>query len=262
MFDQKRRHLDSVAAAVQLRHGPKTLRRGAEAASPPVVPHIPTGFAALDALTGCGGVPLGALTLFSGRATSGKLTIAYKLLANAQRDAYGRTAYAAALIDLNRTADPDYLARCGVDLNALLIARPQDGPEAVYLLGDLLAAKGVRIAALDSLPDLIARGGLPALTAALGKLQQRARASGAALLALDEPQAPWLRWLNLDASSAVRRAAVLHVEMQRERWLRRAGVLVGYRAQARLHKSRWAHEPASAPVEIVFNGSVHARETW
>ena len=43
-----------------------------------------------------------------------------------------------ALFDLNRTADPDYLVRCGVDLDALLVVRPSLQPQAVDLLGDLV----------------------------------------------------------------------------------------------------------------------------
>ena len=122
MPDDRRRRLDNTIAAVQRRHGPTALRRGADAASP-AVPHIATGFAALDAITGCGGVPLGAITLLSGRTTSGKLTAAYKVLANAQRDGRGHVAYTAVLLDLSRTADPDYLARCGLDLEALRVGR-------------------------------------------------------------------------------------------------------------------------------------------
>jgi len=262
MSDKKRR-LDSTLTAVQLRHGPKALCRGEDALSPAAIPHIVTGFAALDAITGCGGVPLGAITLISGRTTSGKLTAAYKTLANAQRDGRGRTACTVALLDLSRTADPDYLARCGLDLQALLIGRPQIGPETIRLLGDILASRSVRAVVLDSLADLTAdRRGRTELNAALSKLQTLLRASGAALIMLDEPQPPWLRWLNLDAGSQVRSIAALHIEMQRERWLRQGGVLVGYRAQARLLKSRWAHRPASAPVELVFNGTVRAQETW
>jgi hypothetical protein len=116
---------------------------------------------------------------------------------------------------------------------------------------------------LDGLPDLSAdRRGLSDLNGSLGNLKTLLRAAGAALVVLDEPQPPWRRWLNLDAGGEVRQAAALHIEMQRERWLRQGGVLVGYRAQARLLKSRWAHGPRSAPVELVFNGTVRAQETW
>lgn len=263
MPDEKQRRLDSTLAAVQLRHGPQALHRGEDTISSPDIPHIATGFAALDAMTGCQGFPLGALTLLSGRTTSGKLTIACKVLANAQRDLYGNIAHSVVLLDLAHTIDPDYLRRCGVDLDALLVGRPQPGPDAICLLGDVLAMPQVRAVVLDSLTDLaVDRSSLYDLNVALGKLLHLLRTNHIALLVLDEPQPPWLRWFNLDSSSRVRRAAALHIEMQRENWLLQNGVEVGYRAQARLLKSRWVYHLRSAPVEIVFNGSVHARETW
>jgi recombination protein RecA len=263
MSDAKRRRLESTIAAVQQRHGSQALRRGEDMAQQPLIPHIATGFAALDAITGCQGIPLGAITLLSGRTTSGKLTVAYKLLSSAQRDFYGHTAHTVALIDLSRTADPDYMARCGVDLDALLVGRPQSRLEAIYLLGDLLQTQRLRAVVVDSLAELATdRASLAALHAALGKLQQRLRAAGTALIILDDPQPPWLRWLNLDSSSKVRWCAALHLEMQRERWLRQGGSMVGYRSQARLLKSRWVYGIRSATVEIVFNGTVHAQETW
>lgn len=247
---------------MQQKYGARALRKGSELAHQPLIPHVATGFPALDAITGCQGVPLGALSLFSGRTTSGKLTVAYKLLANAQRSPYGDTAYAVGLLDLNRTADPDYLARCGVDLGALLVARPPHGPQAVDLLGDLLQTQRLRALLVDNLADLAAEpAALRRLDALLKRLPQLLR-PGCALLVLDDPHAPWLRWLNLDYSRQVRWCAALHVEMQRERWLRVNGQIAGYQAQARLLKSRWVYGLRSAPVTIEFNGTVKATTTW
>jgi recombination protein RecA len=263
MSDAKRRRLDDAVATVQQRHGPQALRQGGEFARSPHIPHIATGFAALDAMTGCQGVPLGAITLLSGRTTSGKLTVAYKLLANAQRDLHGNVAHLVGLIDLSRTADPDYLARCGIALDALLVARPQAGPQTVHVLGDLLQARRLRAVVVDSLADLATdRATLRQVNAVLGKLQQILRATCSTLILLDDPRPPWLRWLNLDSSNQVRWCAALHIEMQREQWMHQNNVVVGYRAQARLLKSRWVYGLRSAPVEIVFNGTVRARETW
>ncbi len=154
------------------------------------VAHIPTGFAALDAITGCGGVPLGAFTLLSGRSTSGKLTLAYKLLANAQRP-NGGAPHTVGLLDLSRTADPDYVHRCGVDLAHLLVGRPPpSGAQAVHLLGDLVQHGGVRALVVDSLADLAAASeGRRSLYALLPRLSQMLRTSGAALVVLDEPHA-------------------------------------------------------------------------
>ena len=57
---------------------------GAQLDSASILASESTSFPALDAITGCQGVPLGDITLFSGRTTSGKLTLAYKTLMNAR----------------------------------------------------------------------------------------------------------------------------------------------------------------------------------
>ena len=261
MPSSKPRRLESAVAAIHQRYGAQALQRGDEL-DMRTVAHITTGFAALDAITGYGGVPLGALTLLSGRSTSGKLTLAYKLLAHAQRTGAGAQ-HTVALLDLNRTADPDYVHRCGVDLEHLWVARPVAGQQAVNLMGDLVQHGGVRALVVDSLTDLAAAPhGLRSLHGLLPHLAQILRMRGVALIVLDEAHAPWQRWLNLDSSQRVRQAAALHIEMQREQWLQRGGELVGYRAQAHVLKRRGNAGERRAMVEIVFNGTVKARETW
>ena len=263
MSTQKRQRLDSAAAAIQQTYGPQALRRGSTLDDTLDIPHISTTFPALDAITGCGGFPAGALTLLTGRSTSGKLTLAYKLLASAQRGLRGEVAHNVGLLDLSRTADPDYVARCGVHLDALLVARPAIGAQAVQMLGDMIQSYQLRAVVVDSLADLAANpAGLRTLNGVLGRLQQLLRTTQCTLVLLEEPCAPWRRWVNLDRTSQVRWAAALHVDIQREQWLRQNGALVGYRAQARLLKSRWVYGIRRAPVEIVFNGVVRSRESW
>ena len=259
----KRQRLDSVAAAIQQRHGPQALRLGSTLDDTLDIPHISTTFPALDAITGCGGFPAGAITLLTGRSTSGKLTLAYKLLASAQRGLRGDVAYNVGLLDLSRTADPDYVARCGVHLDALLVARPAIGPQTVQLLGDMIQTYQLRAVVVDCLADLaLSPAALRTFHGMLGRLQQLLRTTQCTLVLLDEPSAPWVRWMNLDRARPVRWSSALHLEMRREQWLRKNGALVGYRAQARLLRSHWVYGIRSAPVEIVFNGVVQSRESW
>jgi RecA/RadA recombinase len=75
--------LDAVAA-IQQRWGPNALRRLGQAATATPVPHIPTGFPALDRALGIGGLPQGKVSELLGLATSGKTTLALKFLAQAQ----------------------------------------------------------------------------------------------------------------------------------------------------------------------------------
>lgn len=166
-------------------------------------------------------------------------------------------------MDLSRTADADYVARCGVNLDALLVGQPPPGRKAVELLGDLVRRPRIRVLVVDSLSEIAgSQEALRALHSMLPRLQQMVQERKCALVILDEPQAPWLRWLQLDTSSQVRSAAALHIELQHEQWLYESEKLIGYSAQARLLKSRWAHGIHSTPLAIIFNGTVKSRETW
>jgi hypothetical protein len=263
MKDTRRRRLDSAVATIQPRYIPQTWQRDEVLDDLPVTPHISTTFPALDAITGCGGFPTGAITLLTGSNTSGKLTIAYKLLASAQRSLRGEVAYNVGLFDLSHGADPDFVARCGVDLDALLVARPALGPRTVQQLGDMIQRYQLRAVVVNSLAELAAH---PVALQTLHKLLKRLRllltATDCTLVLLDEPSSLWQRWFNLDRARPVRWSAALHVEMQREQWLHMQGVLVGYRAQARLLRSHWVYGIRHAPIEIEFNGVVRSKERW
>jgi hypothetical protein len=267
MSRRKQRKLESTMAAVQRRYGPQALCKAHQLVQQATPPHISTGFAQLDAITGCDGIPLGGISLLSGRATSGKLTVAYKALAQAQgpTDRYTRPA-TVALVDFNRHTDPDYLARCAVDLAHLLVVYPQPESDVVSLIGDLVKSRQVRLLLVDSLIGLICfQGVAQRLDSLLRSLSQLLRQANCALLLIDEPQPPWWRRLHdwrWDRAWPVRQRAALHIEIKRERWLRRQGILTGYRAQAHVLKSRWRYDRPSTLVEIQFNGTVEARPTW
>jgi hypothetical protein len=280
MAQRKRRQLEQTVAALDARYGTGTVRPARDLARR-LPAAVSTGFAQIDTLTGCGGVPLGWMTVLSGRSTSGKLTVAYKTLAAAQQRYARQTAV---LVDLAQSADPDYLARAGIELTRLLVVRPALDRTVVDVLVELAQSRQVRLVAVQGLAELQGvRSVYCHLTASLGRLQQAVRAGACALLWVDDPAPVWQRWLQLDDSGPVRQAAALHIELQWEQWLAYPdGELCGYGAKARLLKSRWTRAGRSAAVEIVFespatsarrqagtgqggggsNGVIQARPTW
>lgn len=184
---RRQQRLDQAVALLRQQYGESILRRASELGRVAVPPHIRTGFAELDALTGCAGVPLDGLTILGGRTTSGKLTVAYKVLANAQAS----RPLPVALLDLTHSSDPDYLARCGVVLPGLLLLRPRSGVEAVNLLLELVQSRQVQAVLVDGLPDLgTERAALRHLNRSLPALQRLLHGSGCGVLLLDEPHPP------------------------------------------------------------------------
>lgn len=261
MTAPKRKRLESAVAALQRRYGPRALYQGVALPAQPLPPAIATGFPQLDALTGCQGIPLRALTLLSGKMTSGKLTIAYKLLASAQSQPDG----IAALLDLNHSADPDYLHRCGINLEQLFLVRPTPTTQLVQLLIDLIATNQLRLLVVDTLADLLAHPDHAAqLQAQQARLLTALHAANCALLIIDEYLPLWQRWFT--ATWPLHQAAALHIELRREQWLpsdhHSDHKLAGYCAQARLLKSRWSRPGRTATIAITFNGAVRAQPTW
>ncbi|MEZ4677305.1 MAG: hypothetical protein R2932_24115 [Caldilineaceae bacterium] len=192
--------------------------------------------------------------------TSGKLTLAYKTLAEAQ----GKTGnHKTALLDLSGGSDPDYLARCGVQMERLILVRPTATTDVMQLIIDLVATGELRLLLIDSLADLFAhqRGGRRVRQMA-DQLVTILRASPCALLLLEEFAPGWRRWLRLERDNALTQQAALHVALRRERWLEGEGRITGYEAEALLLKSRWAESGATARIAITFNGTVRARTSW
>lgn len=253
--------LERTVSLLQGRYGERVVQKAREMPKLQKPPRLTTGFVALDALTGCAGVPLGALTVLAGATTSGKLTLGYKILANAQHSSARRKPVA--ILDLTASADADYVARCGIDLQHALFVRPA-GEQTLSLVFDLIRDYGLRAVLIDGLADLLTeRAIVSQFDALLPKLTLQLKTTPCALICLDEPQPPWARWLRFN-SGALPHCAQLHLELKREKWLERQGEVVGYSALAHLVKSHWAPAAQAAPVrvEFVFNGTVHARETW
>jgi len=136
--------------AIQKRWGPKAIHKLEAPAAKMEIPHIPTGFPALDQALGIGGIPRGRITEMLGAPTSGTTTRALELMAKAQEDKDS-----AAYLDLSYTFDPDYAVRCAVSLERLLLIRPHSGREALEITASPIAGRGIGVLVFDSVPPTL-----------------------------------------------------------------------------------------------------------
>ena len=111
---------------------------------------IPTGSLALDIALGVGGVPRGRITEIYGQESSGKTTLAYHIMAEAQKNGG-----IAAFIDAEHAVDAVYARNLGLDVDALLISQPDTGEEALEIIDALIRSGAVDIVVLDSVAALV-----------------------------------------------------------------------------------------------------------
>ncbi|HIE24773.1 MAG TPA: recombinase RecA [Anaerolineales bacterium] len=113
---------------------------------------ISTGSLSLDIALGVGGIPRGRITEIYGPESSGKTTICQHIVAEAQK--MGGTA---AFIDMEHALDPNYAAKCGVDIDELLISQPDTGEQALEIAETLIRSGAIEILVIDSVAALIPR---------------------------------------------------------------------------------------------------------
>ena len=111
---------------------------------------VSTGSLALDLALGIGGLPRGRIVEIFGPEASGKTTLVYHVIAEAQR-----RGGICAFIDAEHAMDPSYARRIGVDIDGLLVSQPDTGEQALEITELLIRSGALDIVAVDSVAALV-----------------------------------------------------------------------------------------------------------
>jgi len=214
---------------------------------------VSTGFSALDAALGPGGLPRTASATIRGDLSSGKTTLALRCIAEAQA-----TGAIAAWLDLGRSFDPLEAVARGIDLRWLVVVRPQTSAEGFAICGALLSGKAVDLLVVDLPSRLADRGEEP-----LRRLAARAQRAAARLIVL-EPAS-----LAGDVRGVVAESTGLRLELDRSGWIRLGHDVVGQRTRVTVAKNRFGPPGRHVELEIHYadpgdrSQAVHRfAETW
>ncbi|CAB4687346.1 MAG: recombinase RecA [Actinobacteria bacterium] len=143
--------LDTALAQIDKQFGKgSVMRLGSDERAPIEV--IPSGSIALDVALGIGGFPKGRIVEIYGPESSGKTTVALHAIANCQKA--GGTAV---FIDAEHALDPEYAKALGVDIDALLVAQPDTGEQALEIADTLIRSGSIDIIVIDSVAALVPR---------------------------------------------------------------------------------------------------------
>jgi recombination protein RecA len=142
-------------------------------------PALSTGFAALDAAFGMGGLPRGCLVELYGP-SCGKTTLALQAAAHLQKQ--GSTVV---WIDSDHAFDPQYAVKLGVEIERLPVAEPETAEEALEIARRLAISGAVDLVVVDSAAALVPSLELETGIGASGPgLHSRVLASGLRRLAM------------------------------------------------------------------------------
>jgi recombination protein RecA len=141
--------LDVALGQIERQFGKGSVMRMSDQAAV-AVGAVSTGSLALDLALGIGGLPRGRIVEVFGPEASGKTTLVYHVIAEAQR-----RGGICAFVDAEHAMDPQYARRIGVDIDQLLVSQPDTGEQALEIVELLIRSGALDVVAIDSVAALV-----------------------------------------------------------------------------------------------------------
>jgi recombination protein RecA len=147
---ERSKALDLAVQQIERQFGKGAIMKLGEEHARVQVEAIPSGSIGLDAALGIGGVPRGRVIEIYGPESSGKTTLTLSIIAQAQKQGGN-----AVFIDAEHALDASYAKRLGVDIDALHVAQPDTGEEALEICEHLVRSGAVDVIVIDSVAALV-----------------------------------------------------------------------------------------------------------
>jgi recombination protein RecA len=219
-----------------------------------------------------GGLPLGRMAMYHGRTQSGKTTMAYNLIAEVQRQ--GKLA---AFFDLERSYNPKWAAKWGVDTENLLVSPVS----AASVLTDLakVAVHDLGIIVVDTIPMMIPPEELnPEKDSSAPVIGKQSIAVGRFIRDVNEQVHNCLilfvnqerddpgssmggMWFGakpkkLPGGNALMFSSRVRVEFKQVGQIKEGKVVVGQKVKCIVHKNSWGPPHTTAEFQFFYDGHI------
>jgi recombination protein RecA len=263
-MNERQRALDLALTQIEKQFGKGSIMKLGEHQAKLHVDVIPTGVLALDVALGVGGVPRGRIIEIYGPESSGKTTLGYHVVAEAQREGG-----VGAFIDAEHALNTEYARNVGVDIDNLLISQPDSGEQALEIAEMLVRSGAIDVIVVDSVAALVPRAeldgemgdahvGLQArlMSQAMRKLVGAISKSRTTVIFINQlREKVGIMFGNPEVTSggrALKFYASVRIEIRRTESLKSGDQVIGQRVRIKVVKNKLAAPFRDCEADIIF----------
>ncbi|XOD38912.1 MAG: ATPase domain-containing protein [Candidatus Carsonella ruddii] len=227
---------------------------------------LSTGSLNIDNILGIGGLPYGRIIEIFGQESSGKTTLSFSILKEAQK-----VGDICAYIDVEHCIDINYLENLGINISKLLIFQPNNGENVFEICFKLINTKLINVIIIDSIAAIISQNEILSqdnligcharlISKSLKKIIPNVRKNNILFILINQVRVKISNFFSKEISTggnSIKFYSSIRIELKRIGFLKSKNNIIGQEIKVLILKNKLSKPYRETKIQLIFGYGIY-----